>query len=215
MPPSDEQTGGLTPKSRWQRHRLVVLRSLGMVLATGTLLLVSNAVTAAPCWGVFALVGLLAFPVWLYRTEYLLFRRHLVVAGAARPESRMRAFLWKGGVTKAVQVIISMLLAWLLLALVSRLSPLHWYVLAVDGIFLSLIVGPVTRQLKGGIKDRHMGVIARRWPLFLINGPTGSGKTTILDLLSGRQTLGTWTGTRLQSRPLSSRVTRPAAHYGV
>ena len=181
MPPSDEQSADLTPRSRWQRHRLVVLRSLGMVLATGALLFFTHAVTAAPCWGVFALVGLVAFPVWQYRTEYLLFRRRLVLAGAARPESRMRAFLWKGGVTKGVQVVVSMLLAWVLFALVSRLSPMHWYVLAVDGIFLSLIVGPVTRQLEGGIKDRHMGVVARRWPLFLINGIVLSGAMMVFD----------------------------------
>jgi hypothetical protein len=152
-----------------------------MALATGALLFFTHALAAAPCWLVFVLVGLIAFPVWQYRTEYLLFRRRLVLAGAARPESRMRVFLWRGGVTKAVQVVVSMLLAWVLLALVSRLSTLHWYVLAVDGIFLSLIVGPVTRQLQGGIKGRHMGVVARRWPLFLINGIVLSGAMMVFD----------------------------------
>jgi len=181
MQSSDGPSAELTPRSRWQRRRLVVLRTVGMVLAAGALLFFTHAVTAAPCWLVFALVGLIAFPVWQYRTEYLLFRRRLVLAGAARPESRVRGFLWRGGVTKGVQVVISMLLAWMLLALVSRLSPLHWYVLAVDGIFLSLIVGPVTRQLKGGIKDRHMGVVARRWPLFLINGIVLSGAMVVFD----------------------------------
>ena len=152
-----------------------------MVLAAGVLLFFTAIITPAPCWAVFFLVVLVAFPVWQYRTEYLLFRRRLVLSGAARPSSRMRAFLWKGGVTRAVQVVVSMLLAGVLLALVSRLSLSHWYVLAVDGIFLSLIVGPVTRLLKTDIKDRHRGIISRRWPLFLINGIVLSVAMMMLD----------------------------------
>ena len=152
-----------------------------MVLAAAVLLFFTAIITPAPCWAVLFLVVLVAFPVWQYRTEYLLFRRRLVLSGAARPSSRMRAFLWKGGVTRAVQVVVSMLLAGVLLALVSRLSLPHWYVLAVDGIFLSLIVGPVTRLLKTDIKDRHRGVISRRWPLFLINGVVLSAAMMIID----------------------------------
>ena len=161
--------------------RLLVLRTLGMVLAAGILLFFTTIITPAPCWAVFVLVIFVAFPIWHYRTEYLLFRRRLVLSGAARPASRLRAFLWKGGVTKAVQVVISMLLAGVMLALVSRLSLLHWYVLAVDGVFLSLIAGPVVRQLNTDIKDRHRGVIARRWPLFLINGIVLSAAMMMLD----------------------------------
>jgi hypothetical protein len=152
-----------------------------MVLAAAVLLFFTVLITPAPCWAVLFLVVLVAFPIWQYRTEYLLFRRRLVLSGAARPESRMRAFLWKGGVTKAVQLVVSMLLAGVMLALVSRLSPLHWYALAVDGIFLSLIVGPVSRQLKTDIKDRHRGVISRRWPLFLINGVVLSAALMMFD----------------------------------
>jgi hypothetical protein len=152
-----------------------------MVLTAAVLLFFTAIITPAPCWAVLFLVALVAFPVWQYRTEYLLFRRRLVLSGAARPESRMRAFLWKGGVTRAVQVVISMLLAGVLLALVSRLSLSHWYVLAVDGIFLSLIVGPVTRLLKTDIKDRHRGIISRRWPLFLINGVVLSAAMMMFD----------------------------------
>ena len=147
-----------------------MLRLTGMLLAAGMLLFFVYAVPTAPCWLVFALAGLVAVPAWQYRTEYLLFRRRLVLAGAARPESRVRAFLWKGGVTRIVQALVSMLLAWMLLVLVSGLSHLHAYALAVDALFLSLIAGPVTRSLKGGIRDRHIDVVARRWPLFFTNG---------------------------------------------
>jgi hypothetical protein len=170
MQPLDEQSGNQNSLSRWQRLRMTIRRTLGMALVAGILLLFSRGVIPAPCWAVFALAGLIAWPIWQYRTEYLLFRRRLVLSGAARPESRIRRFLWKGGATRAVQVVVSLFLAWILLVLVSRLSDLHWYVLAVDTVFLSLIAGPVTRQLAGDIKARHLGVVARRWPLFLING---------------------------------------------
>jgi len=152
-----------------------------MVLVAAVLLFFTTIITPAPCWAVFFLVVLIAFPIWQYRTEYLLFRRRLVLSGAARPESRMRAFLWKGGVTKGVQVVVSMLIAGVMLALVSRLSLLHWFALAVDGIFLSLIVGPVAGLLKTDIKDGHRGVISRRWPLFLINGIVLSAAMMMLD----------------------------------
>jgi len=152
-----------------------------MALTAAALLFFTAIITPAPCWAVFVLVALVAFPVWHYRTEYLLFRRRLVLSGAARPESRIRALLWKGGVTRAVQVVISMLLAGVLLALVSRLSLVHWVVLAADGVFLSLLVGPVARLLTVDIKDRHRGIISRRWPLFLINGIVLSAAMMMLD----------------------------------
>ena len=169
--------------SRWQRPRRVFVRTLGMALAAAALLFFTRIITPAPCWAVFILVSLTAFPVWQYRTEYLLFHRRLVLAGAVRPESRMRAFLWKGGVTKVLQVVVSVLLAWMMLALAITLSPLHWLVLALDALFLSLLVGPVTRQLKPDIKARHRGVVARRWPLFIINGVVVSAALMTFDFL--------------------------------
>ena len=152
-----------------------------MLLATGAFLYFTDLITAAPCWLVFVLVSLIAFPVWQYRTEYLLFRRRLVLAGAARPASRIRSLLWRGALTKGIQAVVSMFLAWVILALVVALSPLHGYVLVADTIFLSLLVGPVTRQLQGDIRARHTGVIARRWPLFLINGIVLSVAMMMLD----------------------------------
>ena len=129
MQPLENPPGDLPRRFGWQRYRLLILRTLGMVLATAVLLSFARVATAAPCWLVVGLVSLIALPVWLYRTEYLMFRRRLLLAGAARPESRIRAFLWKGGVSKGVQLVISLLLAWVLLALVSALPPIYWYVL--------------------------------------------------------------------------------------
>ncbi len=181
MQPVKEQPVDLNPPTWWQRHRLTILRILGMVLAAAVLLSSSDIVKTAPCWLVFGLGCVLAIPLWQYRIEYLLFRRRLVLSAAARPASRVRAFLWNGGVTRGIQVIVSIFLAWVLLALVSVLSPLHWTVLAVDAVFLSLLAGPVTRQLTGDIKVRHREVIARRWPLLLINGILLSGAMMGID----------------------------------
>ena len=144
-------------------------RTFGLVLVAGILLLFTKVISPAPCWLVFVLVGIISFPIWQYRTEYLLFRRRLVLSGAIQSQSRIRIFLWKGGVTKVIQVAVSMFMAWVLLVLVTELSTKHSSVLVVDGLFLSMIVGPVTRHLRGDIKALHLRVIARRWPLLLIN----------------------------------------------
>ena len=158
--------------------------TLGMVLAGGVLLFFAWVVEPAPCWAVFVLVGLISYPLWQYRTEYLLFHRRLVLSSAVRPESRIRMLLWKGAITKVIQVPVAMFLAWMLLALVSQLSVEHWTALAVDGLFLSLIVGPVTRRLRNDIRAPHLRVIARRWPLFLVNGVVLTGAIMTLDFFS-------------------------------
>lgn len=159
----------------------VYLRILGLLLATGALFAGVRVLTIVPCWGVFIIVAMIAWPVWRYRIEYLLFRRRLVLAGVASPESRMRAWLWRGNITKGVQVGVSLFMAWILLALVAQLSAVHWYLLVADAVFLALIAGPVTRRLTGEIKTGHQDAVARRWPLFLINGTVLTGTIMALD----------------------------------
>ncbi|MEA2079207.1 MAG: hypothetical protein U9P00_04995 [Pseudomonadota bacterium] len=181
MNPADEQSDHQNNPTWWQRHRLTALRILSMVLAAGALLFFARAVTQAPCWGFFILIGLISWPVWQYRTEYLLLRRRLVLSAVARPQSRIRAWLWRGRISKAVQVVVSMSLAWVLLALVSQLSPQHWMVFAADAIFLALIIAPISRRLAGAITARHLSTVARHWPLFLINGVVLTGAIMTLD----------------------------------
>jgi hypothetical protein len=159
----------------------MIRNALGMVVAAVLLLLLAGSVTPAPCWYVFTLVCLLAWPIWRYRTEYLLFRRRLVLAGAVQPVSRIRILLWKGSVTRILQVAVSIPLAWVLLALVTQLSGTHGYLLVLDAVLLSLVMRPVTRQLQADIKTRHLGIVARRWPLFLINGIVLTGAIMALD----------------------------------
>lgn len=162
-------------------YRVTVLRVVGMLLATGVLFFFTRVVSPAPCWGLFMLLALISWPIWRYRVEYLLFRRRLVLAGVALPESRIRAWLWRGNVTKGIQVIVSLFLAWVLLALVSQLSPQHWYVLTADAVFLALIAGPVARRLTAEINPGHRGAVARRWPLFLINSVVLTAAIMTLD----------------------------------
>jgi hypothetical protein len=181
MNPADEQSDPQNTLAWWPRHRLIVLRILGMVLAAGALVLFARVVTQAPCWVFFILIGLLAWPVWQYRTEYLLLRRRLVLSAVARPQSRIRAWLWRGRFSKAVQVVVSLSLSWVLLALVAQLSPQHWFALGADAIFLALIVAPVSGSLIGDIKDRHLNTVARHWPLLLTNGVVLSGAIIAID----------------------------------
>ena len=165
----------------WQRHRLNVLRILSMLLAAGALVLCASLVTQAPCWGFFIVIGLLAWPIWQYRTEYLLLRRRLVLSAVARRQSRIRAWLWRGRISRAVQVFVSVFLVWVLLALVSQLSPQHWIVFAADAIFLALIVAPVSQRLRAEFTARHLNTVARHWPLFISNGVVLTAAIMALD----------------------------------
>jgi hypothetical protein len=149
-------------------HR--ILHSLWLLLAVMVLFFASHVVRPAPCWGLFLLLSLVSWPIWRYRTEYLLFRRRLVLEGVMQASSRVRRVLWGGTVTRAAQVVVSLCLAWLLLILVSQLSMQHWLVLAADGVFLALIHAPVVRSLTGTVNRQHLGAVVRRWPLFLLNG---------------------------------------------
>jgi hypothetical protein len=79
-----------------QPLRRLFLRTLAMLLLGGALVLATTLVGALPCWGVFILTGLLAWPIWLHRTEYRLFHRRLLL------ESVIRPLLWKGTFVNAV-----------------------------------------------------------------------------------------------------------------
>jgi len=161
--------------------RLLIRRVLAMLLLGGALVLATTRVSAMPCWGIFLLTGLLAWPIWLQRTEYRLFHRRLLLEGVVRPGSRIRQLLWKGSFVKTVQTVAALLLAWLLLALVSQLSAEHHYALVLDAVLLALIIYPVTRILAGPVSARHRSVVARHWPLILINTAVLTGVIMWLD----------------------------------
>jgi len=164
-----------------QGLRHLILHSLWLLLAVAVLFFASRVVRPAPCWGLFLLLGLVCWPIWQYRTEYLLFRRRLVLEGVMHSSSLIRRVLWSGNVTRVVQVVVSLCLAWLLLTLVSQLSMAHWLALAADGVFLALIYVPVTRGFTGTINTRHLGAVVRHWPLFLLNGMVLTAAFMLLD----------------------------------
>ena len=168
-------------KTWWRGFLQIVQHSLWLLLAVAVLFFISRVVRPAPCWGLFLLVSLVCWPIWRYRIEYLLFRRRLVLDGVTQSASLARQVLWKGKLTKVLQVVVSMFLAWLLLMLVFQLSLQHWWVLAADSVFLALVYIPVTRGLAGTISTQHLGAVARRWPLFLLNGLVLTAAFMLLD----------------------------------
>ena len=176
-PPTDEP---LRP-THWQVLRLTLTHSLWLLLAVAVLYFISSLVRPVPCWGLFLLVSLACWPIWQYRIEYLLFRRRLVLGGVMQSSSRIRRLFWNGGITRVIQVVVSMCLAWLLLTLLSPLSKQHWLALAADAVFLALLYVPVTRGLSGTINTEHLGAVVRRWPLLLINGLVLTAAFMLLD----------------------------------
>ena len=179
--PTPEEADEPGKPARWQVLRLTITHSLWLLLAVAMLFYVSRIVRPVPCWGLFLLLGLVSWPIWQYRTEYLLFRRRLVLGGVMQTSSRFRRLFWKGTITRAIQVVVSMCLAWLLLVLVSQLSRQHWWLLVADAVFLALIYVPVTRGLRNTINTQHLAAVVRHWPLLLINGVVLTSAFMLLD----------------------------------
>lgn len=144
-------------------------RLLAMPAAGVVLFLLARGLAYSPCWGIFFLVALAAWPIWHYQQEYVLFQRRAVLERATREGSAIRDWLWAGRVLRGLQVFVALVLASLLLAFSMLLGPEHWLVLAADVLILALVVGPVRRRLASQVQAQQLGVLVRRWPLFLPN----------------------------------------------
>lgn len=169
MPGDREPSAGSVPSPPRQPLRRLVRRALAMLFLGAALVLAARLVSDLPCWSVFILTGLLAWPIWLLRTEYRLFHRRLLLAGVIRPGSRIRSLLWKGTLVRIVQTIAALFLAWLLLALVSQMSAGHGYALLLDAVLLAVVIHPLARGLTASVQEHHRGLVARLWPLALLN----------------------------------------------
>ena len=169
MPGDKKPSAGSMPSAPRQPLRRLIRRAMAMLCLGGALVLAARLVSDLPCWSVFIVTGMLAWPIWLLRTEYRLFHRRLLLAGVIQPGSRIRSLLWKGTLVKIVQSMAALLLAWLLLALVAQMSAGHSYALVLDAVLLALVIFPLTRGLTASVEERHRGVVARLWPLALIN----------------------------------------------
>ena len=144
-------------------------RLLAMPVATVLLFLLADGLLHTPCWGLPMLVAVAAWPVWHYQQEYLLFQRRAVLARATHADSGLRRWLWAGTLSRGLQVIVALAWASLLLAFGALLKPEHWMLLALDTLLLALMVGPVRRRMARQVREREVGVLARRWPLLLLN----------------------------------------------
>ncbi|QQO56251.1 MAG: hypothetical protein N838_25690 [Thiohalocapsa sp. PB-PSB1] len=142
---------------------------LWMALAGSLLYLFAVALPQVPCWGLLALVALTAWPIWAYRTGNVLFHRRLVLDGVALPQGRLHRWFWSGHLTQALGVFSALILASLLLALATLLDAAHWTILALDGVLLSLISGPMQRWLALEVNADQAAPLARRWPLMALN----------------------------------------------
>lgn len=146
------------------------LQIVWMLFALLLLMIGAHYAREMPCWGVFLMLALASWPFWWQRVEYFLFRRQLVLEGAMQPGSRVRKVFWKGSLMRVVQVLAALVLAALLLAFLSRLGVYHWLMLAIDVPVIVLIHELANRRLAGTVRGEYCGIVARRWPVLLVNG---------------------------------------------
>lgn len=144
-------------------------RVLAMGLALAGLYLIALGLTHAPCWGLFFLTALIAWPIWQYQQEVVLFERRAILERIAAEHSRIRRWFWHGRLTRVIQVLVALFWATLLLAFAALLQPQHWAILAADMLLLSMAVGPLRRRLATQIQSEQVGLVMRRWPLMLTN----------------------------------------------
>jgi hypothetical protein len=140
-----------------------------MPTASTVLFLLADSLLDSPCWSLFFLAAIIAWPIWHYQQEYVLFQRRAVLARATTADSAIRRWLWAGRLTRSLQVIVALVWAFLLLAFSSLLKPEHWWLLAVDVLLLALMVGPIRRRMAAQVREQQLGVLVRRWPLLLLN----------------------------------------------
>lgn len=142
---------------------------LAMTFAIGALYLSAQSFLDFACWAVFLLVALIAWPIWRYQTETTLFQRRAILERVAHEDSFTRRWFWSGRIAIAYQVFIALGWAILLLALGLMLSREQWLVLAADGLLLALIAHWVNQRLSAEVQGEYLGMVARRWPLLIIN----------------------------------------------
>jgi len=151
-------------------RRHAPLRDLLSLALAGTLLFVATfACTRLPCWALPLAAVPVAWPIWAYHAGNALFTRRLWLGGVTHAQSRIRRWFSRGSLIQSATAVFALALTALLLPMAALLRPEHWAVLALDVLLLSLIVGPVQRRLAAEVQIDKAGLIARRWPLLLLN----------------------------------------------
>lgn len=144
--------------------------------ATLVLYLISLRFVLAGNIELFLYLSIIAWPIWIYQKEVVLFERRMVLERVVVSDSWIRRWFWAGSFTQVFLVFKSLLWSFLLLAQVSLLSTSDWFVIAIDLLILSLLIDIVRRKISGHIQSDQQGIVMRRWPLLLLN-------LTILTLL--------------------------------
>ena len=80
-----------------------VWRLVAMSIAGATLFSVASTFRDVPCWGVFLVVALVAWPIWHYQRDVVLFERRVVLEGVTVGDSWVRRLFWTGQVTQILQ----------------------------------------------------------------------------------------------------------------
>jgi hypothetical protein len=151
------------------RARAALIPLLALAGGIAAIYLGARALLVAPCWALIVLVALAAWPVWLHHREFATFHRRALLDRAMRDDSRVRRWLWSGHVARVVHVFTAMFWGALLLVFASALDAWHWAVVGADALLLALAIGPVRQVLSRDVRSAHVGLVARRWPLFGLN----------------------------------------------
>lgn len=142
---------------------------LAALAATAALKLAALGLARLHCGWLAPLVVALAWPLWAWRREQMMFVRRLLLAGATAESGRLRRWLWRGTLQQSLAVITALLWAAAMLLMAAQLSALQWAILAADALALAALSPALQRALRDEIATPFVGTVARRWPVLLGN----------------------------------------------
>ena len=140
-----------------------------MAVATIGLLFAVQVFQVLPCWAIFPLTAIIAWPVWHAQREHWLFTRRLVLRGATLEQSRVRGWFWQGKAGSALLLAAIIPLVVLTLASGVLLQPEHWLLLFADALVLALLYAYFKRRLVGQSPPEAINLLARGQHMRLIN----------------------------------------------
>ena len=142
---------------------------LAALAAMAALKLATLGLARLPCAWLAPIVVALAWPLWAWRREQMLFVRRLLLTGAATESGRLRRWLWRGTLQQSLAVITALLWAAAMLPMAAQLSALQWAILAADALLLAALSPALQHALRNEIAAPFVGTVARRWPVLLGN----------------------------------------------
>lgn len=146
---------------------------LGLLLAglaaTAALKLATLGLARLDCGWLVPLVVAMAWPLWAYRREQVMFVRRLLLLGATTETSRLRRWFWRGTVQQSLRVVTALLWAGLMLLMAAQLTALQWAILAADAGLLAVLSPALRWLLRHEVAPPFVGTVARRWPVLLGN----------------------------------------------